>query len=99
MIYNNQKNINNIINIIYKKDLNNNIINHYLYINFLLNIYSTSDILKCQDIINNYYAYANENNIKYNVYININNLQYKNIRPLNYKDLKNQYSINKENTE
>ena len=55
--------------------------------------------MKCQNIINNYYVYANENNIKYNVYMNINNLHYKNIKSLNYNVLTSQYSINKENTE
>lgn len=87
--------MNNIVKINYYK---NNLNNHCLNFIFLSKKYTKDDISKCQNVINNYYNYAEKNNLKYNLYVDLTNLYLNNLSDLDYSDFFILYKINKNNT-
>jgi hypothetical protein len=70
-----------------------------LFLTFKSDIYYKNQINECQLLINKYYDYANENNIKYDFVADINIIKYNNLKNFTIKDLKNLFLINKNNTE
>jgi hypothetical protein len=70
-----------------------------LFLTFKSDIKNINQINESQILINKYYKYSEENNIKYNLIADINIIKYKGLKNFTIKDLKNLFFINKNNTE
>tara|TARA_X000000368_G_scaffold417498_1_gene414067 strand:+ start:54 stop:455 length:402 start_codon:yes stop_codon:yes gene_type:complete len=70
-----------------------------LFLTFKSDIQNKNQINECQILINEYYEYSEQNNIKYNVVADINIIKYNSLKFFTMKDLKKLFLINKNNTE
>lgn len=70
-----------------------------LFLTFKSDIKNINQINESQILINKYYKYSEENNIKYDLIADINIIKYKGLKNFTIKDLKNLFFINKNNTE
>ena len=70
-----------------------------LFLTFKSDIQNINQINESQILINKYYKYSEENNIKYDFVADIKIIKYNNLKNFTIKDLKNLFLINKNNTE
>tara|TARA_Y100000591_G_C21330581_1_gene449984 strand:+ start:151 stop:552 length:402 start_codon:yes stop_codon:yes gene_type:complete len=94
------KNENNIIKLELSEEINEKNQNiKLLFLTFKSDIQNKNQINDCQILINKYYEYSEQNNIKYNFVADINIIKYNSLKFFTMKDLKNLFLINKNNTE
>lgn len=94
------KNENDIVKLELSEQINENNPNiKLLFLTFKSDIQNINQINESQILINKYYKYSEENNIKYDLIADINIIKYKGLKNFTIKDLKNLFFINKNNTE
>ena len=94
------KNENNIIKLELSEEINEKNPNiKLLFLTFKSDIQNINQINESQILINKYYKYSEENNIKYDLIVDINIIKFNGLKKFTIKDLKNLFFINKNNTE
>ena len=94
------KNENNIIKLELSKEINEKNPNiKLLFLTFKCDIENKNQINESQLLINNYYDYSEQNNIKYDLIVDINIIKFNGLKKFTIKDLKKIFLNNKNNTE
>lgn len=70
-----------------------------LFLTFKSDVQNINQINESQILINKYYKYSEENNIKYDLIVDINIIKFNSLKNFTIKDLKKIFLNNKNNTE